>query len=133
MPFEAEMVLRFLMAAALGGVIGLQRERVGKPAGLRTHALISIGAALFTVASLYGFGGSADISRVAAGVVVGVGFIGGGVILHRTGGSVEGLTTAATVWTAAGIGLAAGAGMYLEATVVAVIILGILFIPRKTG
>ncbi|MDD4860010.1 MAG: MgtC/SapB family protein [Dehalococcoidales bacterium] len=133
MPIELEIVLRLLLAAVLGAVIGFQREKVGKPAGLRTHALIALGAALFTAVSIYGFGGNADISRVAAGVVVGVGFIGGGVILHRTGGAVEGLTTAATVWTAAGIGMAVGTGLYLAAAVTTVIILAILFIPHKTS
>ena len=133
MPNAVETILRLVVAAVLGGAIGFQREKAGKPAGLRTHALIAVGAALFTLASIYGFGAGADISRVAAGVVVGVGFIGGGVILHRTGGAVEGLTTAATVWTAAGIGLATGTGMFLAAAVTTVIILGILFIPHKTG
>ena len=78
-----EMILRFLLAAGLGADIGYQRERAGKAAGMRTHILVSSGAALFTLVSIYGFtGGTADISRVAAGVVVGVGFIGAGVIFR---------------------------------------------------
>jgi len=130
MPFELEMVLRLLMAAVLGSLIGLQRERVGKPAGTRTHGLICASSALFTLASVYGFGPGVDPSRVAAGVVIGVGFIGGGLILHRTGGIVEGLTTAATIWTVAGIGLATGLGMYIISAVMAAIVLVILLLPH---
>ena len=78
-----EMISRFLLAAALGAGIGYQRERAGKAAGIRTHILVSSGAALFTLVSIYGFSGAVvDISRVAAGVVVGIGFIGAGVILR---------------------------------------------------
>jgi putative Mg2+ transporter-C (MgtC) family protein len=128
---EVEMVVRLLVAAGLGAVIGYQRERSGKPAGLRTHILISIGAALFTLASLFGFGSMADVSRVAAGVVAGIGFIGAGAIIHRGGGDmVTGLTTAATIWAVAAIGLAAGAGMFLVAGVATGITLIILVLPR---
>jgi len=115
MPDELVMALRLVLAAALGAVIGYQRERSGKPAGLRTHMLICVGSALFTVASIYGFG--ADIARVAAGIVTGVGFLGAGAILHREGGIVAGLTTAATIWVSAAIGLTAGAGLYVLSTV----------------
>src|SRR4030043_2439286 len=123
-----ETILRFLLAVALGAAIGYQRERAGKAAGLRTHMLVSSGAALFTLVSIYGFSGVVvDISRVAAGVVVGVGFIGAGVILRgQREEEVAGLTTAATIWVTAGIGLAAGAGMYLVAVIAAAVILGIL-------
>jgi len=127
---EVEMVLRLLLAAALGAVIGYQRERAGKPAGLRTHILICIGAALFTVASLYGFGVVADPSRVAAGIVAGIGFIGAGAIMRRGEGIVAGLTTAATIWAVAAIGLAAGAGLYLVSAVTTVLILIVLFLPH---
>ncbi|MBC8477760.1 MAG: MgtC/SapB family protein [Dehalococcoidia bacterium] len=133
MPIMLEMVLRLLLAAALGAVIGYQRERAGKQAGLRTHILISSGAALITLVSIYGFGGVSDPARVAAGVVVGVGFLGAGVILHREGGMVAGLTTAATIWVMAGVGLAAGAGLYVVAAVATAIVLGVLIIPRWTG
>jgi len=119
------------MAAVLGAAIGFQRERAHKQAGLRTLILISLGAALFTVASIYGFGPMADASRVAAGVVVGVGFLGAGVILHREGEMVAGLTTAATVWVAAGIGLACGAGMYIISAVVTAIVVVILLLPHQ--
>jgi putative Mg2+ transporter-C (MgtC) family protein len=133
MPIALEMVLRLLLAAALGAVIGYQRERAGKQAGMRTHVLISTGAALISLVSIYGFGAASDPSRVAAGVVVGVGFLGAGVILHRQGGIVAGLTTAATIWVMAGIGLAAGTGLYLIAAVAAAIVLGALIMPRWIG
>ena len=130
MGIEVEMILRLLLAAALGAIIGYQRERAGKSAGLRTHILISVGAALFTIASIYGFGAVGDPARVAAGVVAGIGFLGAGAILHRQGGIVEGLTTAATIWAVAAIGLAAGAGLYLLSAIAMVVILVILFIPH---
>ena len=77
-----EMILRLLLATALGTIIGYQRERAKKPAGLRTHVLICLGAALFTVVSIYGFGVASDPARVAAGVVVGIGFIGAGCVAY---------------------------------------------------
>lgn len=130
-----ETILRFLLAAALGAAIGFQRERAGKAAGLRTHILVSSGAALFTLASIYGFGdGVVDISRVAAGVVVGIGFIGAGVILRgQREKEVAGLTTAATIWVTAAVGLAAGAGMYLLSVIAAAVTVGVLFLPRVRG
>jgi putative Mg2+ transporter-C (MgtC) family protein len=130
-----EMTLRFLLAAALGAAIGYQRERAGKAAGIRTHILVSSGAALFTLVSIYGFtGGTADISRVAAGVVVGVGFIGAGVILRgQRGEGVAGLTTAASMWAAAATGLAAGTGMYLISVIATAVIVGVLFLPKVRG
>lgn len=125
------MVLRLLLAAGLGAAIGYQRERAGKAAGLRTHILICVGAALFTVVSLYGFGPTSDVGRVAAGVVAGIGFIGAGAIIHRGAGDiVAGLTTAATIWAVAAVGLAAGAGLYLVAGVTTAITLAVLFLPR---
>lgn len=133
MNIAVEMVLRLLLASALGAVIGYQRERAGKQAGLRTHMLICVGAALFAIVSAYGFGAASDPARIAAGIVVGVGFLGAGVILHREGGVVAGLTTAATIWAVAGIGLAAGAGLYIVSAVATAIILGVLFIPHSIG
>jgi len=124
------MVLRLLLAAALGAIIGYQRERVGKPAGLRTHILICIGAALFAVVSAYGFGMTADPSRVAAGIVAGIGFIGAGAIIRREGGIVEGLTTAATIWAVAAIGLAAGAGLYIVSAVTTAVVSIVLLLPH---
>jgi len=130
-----EMILRLLLATALGAGIGYQRERAGKAAGLRTHILVSSGAALFTLVSIYGFGGAVvDISRVAAGVVIGIGFIGAGVILRGTREKeVAGLTTAATIWMTAAIGLAAGAGMYLVSVIATAVAVGILLLPKVRG
>ena len=123
------MILRLLLAAALGAIIGYQRERAGKPAGLRTHTLICLGSALFTIASIYGFSG-VNPAQVAAGIVAGIGFLGAGAIFHRQGGIVEGLTTAATIWAVAAIGLAAGAGLYLISAITAVVALVVLLLPH---
>lgn len=130
-----ETILRFLLAVALGAAIGYQRERAGKAAGLRTHMLVSSGAALFTLVSIYGFSGVVvDISRVAAGVVVGIGFIGAGVILRgQREKEVAGLTTAATIWITAAVGLAAATGMYLISVVAAAVAVGVLFLPKVRG
>ena len=130
-----EMILRLLLAAALGAGIGYQRERAGKAAGVRTHILVSTGAGLFTLVSIYGFGGAGvDISRVAAGVVVGIGFIGAGVILRgQREEEVAGLTTAATIWITAAVGLAAGAGMYLISVIATAVAVGVLLLPRVRG
>lgn len=128
MPQELEMVLRVLLASVLGGLIGYQRERADKPAGMRTIMLIAIGASTFTVASIYAFGEAT--SRVAAGVVTGIGFLGAGSIIRRGEGIVEGLTTAATIWAVAAIGLAAGSGLYLLATAATIIILGTLYLNK---
>jgi putative Mg2+ transporter-C (MgtC) family protein len=130
-----EAIVRLLLAVGLGAGIGYQRERAGKAAGMRTLILVGAGAALFTVVSVFGFGAEGvDISRVAAGVVVGVGFIGAGVILRgQREEEVAGLTTAATIWVTAGVGLAAGAGMYLVAVIAAAVILGILLLPKIRG
>jgi putative Mg2+ transporter-C (MgtC) family protein len=129
MNIDLEMALRLLLAALLGAVIGFQREKSGKEAGLRTNMLICLGSALFTVISLYGFSGS-DPARVAAGIATGIGFIGAGVILHRSGGAVIGLTSAATIWTVAGIGMAAGVGLYIVSVAATVLTLVILLLPH---
>ncbi len=127
---EPEIILRFLLAAALGAGIGFQRERAGKAAGMRTHILVCSGAALFTLASIYGFNGAA----VAAGVVAGIGFIGAGVIFRgMSGQGVAGLTTAASMWAAAAVGLAAGTGMYLLSVIAAAVTVGVLFLPKVRG
>jgi len=123
--------LRLLLAAVLGGAIGFQREKIGKPAGLRTHMLICIGATIFTLVSIFAFAGPVDPSRVAAGVVTGIGFIGAGAIIFRTReGYVTGLTTAATIWVVAGIGVAVGSGLYIASAVATAIVLAVLFIPH---
>jgi putative Mg2+ transporter-C (MgtC) family protein len=128
-PVELEMVLRILLAMALGAIIGFQRGKAEKPAGMRDLILISAGSALFTVVSIYGFG--ADPARVAAGIVTGIGFLGAGAIIRRGEGGVRGLTTAATIWITAGIGLAAGAGMYVIAAVVTFLVLMVLLLPHR--
>jgi putative Mg2+ transporter-C (MgtC) family protein len=129
-----EIIPRLLLAVALGAGIGYQRERSNKPAGLRTHILICLGSALFAVVSILGFGEDADPSRVAAAVVTGIGFIGAGVIFRgMRGDRVMGITTAASVWITAAIGLAAGLGLYLVASVVAVITVLVLMIPKVRG
>ena len=130
MPVELEMVLRILLAIALGGIIGFQRGKAEKPVGLRDIILICAGAALFTVVSIHGFG-VADQARVAAGIVTGIGFLGAGAIIRRSEGGVKGMTTAATVWVAAGIGMAAGSGMYIIASVTTLLVLAVLLMPRR--
>lgn len=125
-----EMLLRLALAMLFGSIIGFERERSGKPAGVRTHGMVSLGAALFTVVSLYGFGGAGDPARVAAQIVTGIGFLGAGAILHQRG-SVQGLTTAASLWVTAAIGLAVGTGMVLMSLATAVLVVLLLrFGPR---
>jgi putative Mg2+ transporter-C (MgtC) family protein len=122
----ADAAWRLLLAAGLGAAIGLEREYRQKPAGLRTNILIALGSALFTiVSSLIGrdVGGTPD--RISAQIVTGIGFIGGGAIL-RSGRTVQGMTTAATVWVNAAIGMAAGAGHFALATVAATLTLLVL-------
>lgn len=132
MPIELEMVLRLMLAAALGAIVGWERLHAGKLAGVRTHVLVSVGSALFTVTSIYGFG-EADAARVAAGVVAGIGFLGAGAIIRTAGGSLAGLTTAAGIWAVAAIGLAAGAGMYIVAIFATLLALLVLLTPKRFG
>ncbi len=115
-----EVLLRLFVAAALGGAIGLERELRERQAGLRTHLVVSVGSALFTLVSAYGFsnfGARVDPTRIAAQIVTGIGFLGAGAII-RHGLSVRGLTTAASLWLVAAIGMAAGAG-YWEGALIA--------------
>ncbi|MBK5053825.1 MgtC/SapB family protein [Burkholderia sp. R-70006] len=127
-----EILSRLLMAALLGSVIGFERERLNWAAGLRTHMLVCVGASLMMMVSAFGFADALgqknvvlDPSRVAAQVVSGIGFLGAGSILLR-GEVVRGLTTAASLWSVAGIGLAVGGGMYTAAFGATIIILIIL-------
>jgi putative Mg2+ transporter-C (MgtC) family protein len=122
-----DLVLRLLLAAALGALIGLEREYRQKPAGLRTNILIAVGSALFTLMSTQLGHGAGTPDRVAAQIVTGVGFLGGGAIL-RSRTSVHGMTTAATIWVNAAIGMAAGAGEALIATVATLITLVVLVV-----
>jgi len=127
-----EMALRLLLATVLGAAIGFERERFGKVAGIRTHILITMGAALYNMISVYGYEGSAfDVSRIGAGVVAGIGFIGAGVIFRDIrGNGVAGITSASCIWISAAIGLAAGAGMYLLSILATVITVGVLLLPK---
>ena len=132
--FDISLVIRVLSSVLLGFAIGLEREMTNKYAGLRTNILVCLGACLFTIISIYGFPevsvtgdelGTRDTARVAAQVVTGIGFIGGGTVL-RHGATVFGLTTAATLWVSASIGMACGAGMYglaITATILSIIVL----------
>ncbi|HZC76071.1 MAG TPA: MgtC/SapB family protein [Gaiellaceae bacterium] len=118
----AEVLLRLFVAAALGGAIGLEREIRERQAGLRTHLVVSVGAAVFTLVSAYGFanfGARVDPTRIAAQIVSGIGFLGAGAII-RQGLSVRGLTTAASLWLVAAIGMAAGAGFWAGAVIATV-------------
>jgi putative Mg2+ transporter-C (MgtC) family protein len=112
--FRLELFLELSLATVFGGAIGLERELGGKPAGLRTNILICIGSVLYTKLSVTMATGGADPTRVIAQIVTGVGFIGAGTILHARG-AVVGLTSAATIWVVAAIGVALGGGLYLEA------------------
>ena len=126
------MIGRLLLAAGLGSVIGFERERLSWAAGLRTHMLVCVGACLVMIVSAFGFADilgtpnvSLDPSRMAAQVVSGIGFLGAGSIMLR-GDTVRGLTTAASLWAVAGVGLAVGGGLYIPASAGTAIILGIL-------
>ena len=121
-PNDVEMTIRMLLAFGLGALLGWERERAGRPAGLRTFMMVTAGSAAFTLVSIYGFldqGTMRDPARVAAQIVTGIGFLGAGTI-WRTTSTVRGLTTAATIWFAAAVGMMVGAGLYLVATVTAI-------------
>src|SRR5947208_8150055 len=134
-----DIALRFLIAVALTGAIGVEREIAGQPAGLRTHITVGLGAALFGLISVHGFDAyvvprndttyQIDVTRVASQVVVGIGFLGAGAIL-KEGASIRGLTTAASLWASAAIGLAAGIGNFFAATATAVALLLSLVLLR---
>lgn len=129
---EMEIIKRLLLATIIGGLIGVEREVNNRPAGLRTHILVTLGASLIMLVSIDGLyrvnDGTVELSdpyRLAAQVVSGIGFLGAGTIM-RTGNSINGLTTAASLWVSAGIGLAIGTGYYLGAIVTGVIVLIVL-------
>lgn len=119
MNLELELVVRLILGFVLSGIVGLEREVSLKPAGLRTHVLVGLGSTLLTILSLQAFPG-ADPSRVAASIIVGIGFLGAGTIL-KTEEKIIGLTTAATLWIVASIGVATGAGFYLLAIVTTIL------------
>jgi putative Mg2+ transporter-C (MgtC) family protein len=133
MPSDLELLGRLLLAAVLGGAIGAERELNDQAAGLRTHMLLTIGACLFTLVSAYGFGGGPrDPSRLAAQIVTGIGFLGGGAIV-RHGLTVKGLTTAASIWATASVGVAIGAGRYLLGIGGAALVVSTLFGLRRVS
>jgi putative Mg2+ transporter-C (MgtC) family protein len=125
---DLELTQRLLLAALLGGLLGLEREWRNKDAGLRTNILITMGATLFTLMSIeLTDGAKGDPSRIAAQIVTGIGFLGAGAIM-RTNGGIQGLTTAATIWVNAAIGVAVGGGEYHIAVIATVITLVVLLL-----
>ena len=123
-----------LLSAVLGSILGWQRVHIGKPAGPRTYALVSLGSTLFTLMSLYGFG--QDTARVAAQILTGIGFLGAGIIMHRKDEAIIGLTTAAGLWVSAAIGMAVGIGWGWHAIIATSIIFLVMSVndkPTKTG
>lgn len=130
---QLDLLPRILVGFVLGAALGLERERRAKVAGLRTHMLVAGGAAIFTVASFAIFAGEGtvrDPARIAAQIVTGVGFLGAGAIL-RSGTSVSGVTTAASIWVAAGLGMLAGGGAYALAVASAAFAIVALRLPHK--
>jgi putative Mg2+ transporter-C (MgtC) family protein len=126
------LVVRLMLAAVLGGVLGYEREQKGKAAGIRTHMLVALGSALFVLVPQQGGMSIADMSRVIQGIVTGVGFLGAGAIIkHASEQNVQGLTTAAGVWMTSAIGIACGLGRETTAILSTLLALAILsLIPR---
>jgi len=127
-PNVLDLMLRLLVALILGGAIGLERERQERAAGLRTVTMVALGACLFTLLSAYGFE-RGDPSRVAAQIVTGIGFLGAGTIFLRKD-LVRGLTTAATIWATAAIGMAAATAQYFEAAFTTLLVLAVLMVLK---
>ena len=136
--YEMTILFRILLAILLAFIPGMERELTGKFAGLRTHILVCLGACVFTILSLYGFKmpildgfvGTNDPARIAAQVITGIGFIGAGTVM-RHGTNVSGITTAATLWVCAAIGMSCGCGMYYTAIFASFVILVVLIIIRR--
>lgn len=132
-----EIAIRLFLSLILGGLIGLERETRGRPAGFRTHILVSVGSTLVMLVSAYAFydfelvlARGYDPGRIAAQVISGIGFLGAGTIL-REGANIRGLTTAASLWSVAGIGLAVGAGFYFPAIMASLIVVGALILLNR--
>jgi putative Mg2+ transporter-C (MgtC) family protein len=122
---QVDALVRVLVAGIVGAIVGLERELAGKPAGVRTYALIGMGSALFTAGAIAGFGPGDSAARVAAQIVTGIGFLGAGTILH-TRNRIVGLTTAAGMWAVAAVGLAIGTGLFVLGVGSAVLLLLLL-------
>ena len=135
---QLSYILRILLSCVCGGIIGIERQQRTKVAGTRTHMMIALASALMMIISKYGFldvieieGISCDASRVAAGIITGIGILGGGIVITGKQGYVSGMTTAAGVWVTVGIGMAVGAGMYLLGTGTTVLVVLIQTIFHK--
>ncbi|MEM4264119.1 MAG: MgtC/SapB family protein [Candidatus Woesearchaeota archaeon] len=130
----AEVIIRLLVSLAFGVVLGFERETKATAAGLRTHALVALGATIFTLASIFFSGPNVDMSRIAGQIVVGIGFIGAGVI-YKSQEHIFGLSTAASLWVAAGLGLLAGIGEFFVGTIALVlaitVLVGGIYIEQK--
>ncbi len=129
---EVGFILKILLAFFLGSLIGAERKYTGKEAGMRTFSLVTISSTLFTILSREGFVGISDAfdpSRIAAGIVMGIGFLGAGVIILKEN-HIEGLTTAAALWSAGGIGIAVGCGFYSLAAITTLVIILILTLMK---
>jgi putative Mg2+ transporter-C (MgtC) family protein len=120
-----ELIVKLMLAIVLGALVGFEREQKRRPAGFRTNMLVCLGSCLFTIVSVYSF--SIDPARIAAGIVTGIGFLGAGSIIS-SGKNIQGITTAATLWVVAGVGLAVGVGEYILAIVTAVLVFFILLL-----
>lgn len=132
---EIIFALQLILAATLGALIGVEREYIGKAAGMRTFSLVTLGSTIFTILSKQGFfmdNYNLDPSRVASGIVIGIGFLGTGIIIFRDS-HVEGLTTAAALWAAGAIGMAIGCGYYTLAVIGAVLIIVVLTVAKKVN
>lgn len=131
---DSQVILRLVLSSALSGLLGLERQLHRRAAGLRTHILVSLGSTLIMLTSIYIFdiykgSASVDPSRIAAGVITGIGFLGAGTII-RYGEEVRGLTTAASLWVAAALGLAVGCGFYVAALTTTILVLLALLLLR---
>lgn len=132
---DSQVILRLVLSSALSGLLGLERQLHRRAAGLRTHILVSLGSTLIMLTSIYIFdiykdSASVDPSRIAAGVITGIGFLGAGTII-RYGEEVRGLTTAASLWVAAALGLAVGCGFYVAALTTTILVLLALLLLRR--
>jgi putative Mg2+ transporter-C (MgtC) family protein len=129
---QAQVALQLILAALLSMLIGIDRERGKHPAGIRTHMLVGVGACLFTALSIYAFPGEESTTRVAANIVVGIGFLGAGTIIkEENNGGVKNLTTAASIWATAAVGMAVGTGAWFLALAAVVIMWVILVLVQR--